>query len=992
MHADFDRELAAYFTDVEHLRQWFAQWLTAKELPRRLLIIYGVGGVGKSSLLRMFRLRCKSTHVPVALSSGDEERSTVDILARWAQELDANGVRLAAFTKTFNHYRRLQAHVEQEVSQVTERLALGAAKTMAETAASGVLSLGSVLGELGGMGAEALVEWLFSRGFKKPDVDLLLNPDEKLTADFLADVTKAAAKRRMVLMLDTLEQLTGLESWLQQVAHGLPPSVLMVMAGRSLPDWGRAWPTWMAQAHVEELKPMSEDDTRELVRRYYAVSQGGGEPPAEQVKAIIRFARGLPMVVTAAVELWVAYGMEDFRAVKPRVVADLVDWLLEGVPEQLVPALEAAAVLRWFNRSILRYVMEREDVRDMYKELRRFPFVRSRVEGLALHDAVREIIDENLRLHDPEHYRELHERAAEYFEARLQRATGEEAERLRSELLYHRIRADEETGILLFQDMAEELAHFGMVNRLRALLNDVNTYPLKRRNGKLWREYYSARVSHLEGRLENAKERYSKLLALEIKDPKLLAYTLIDYADVLRKFRKDVSAIQLLEKAFPLIPVDEKVVWGYHALAGAYRRTNKPADAWRVMEKIRDYCAQVGDQYGLLIALDKLEAFYASDENNLHEANRIRRQRFEVFSTLKSPSSYMEMLIRGNVGFARAMLSGRYHEVERDLKLALEIARNLEVTNIINIARDLGVVVSLQERYAEGEKYFGQSISVSNKYGAYLSRTEESIVVGFEGFAWMRRGLIEKALQRLTESLEEKKKAQDALGLPELYMWLGESIEVGVRLGKLSYDQLSVSDAYYRACISSARYIQSRRYFECGALVGLVRLKQTQGDYGTIVPTQADAEQTAQQYEYNDHLAALRLTQGNIVWDGHVPKWGNGFDAAFHYYQQALIYALRYNRFLLDEVLSGRPQGTPFRPIIPECLKRGPEGRRMLTALLYWWQTGRNDTGMPRSDTISPIPEGTSLLEAERIAREREPGDGLPQKSVAEQIETALRD
>ena len=47
-------------------------------------------------------------------------------------------------------------------------------------------------------------------------------------------------------------------------------------------------------------------------------------------------------------------------------------------------------------------------------------------------------------------------------------------------------------------------------------------------------------------------------------------------------------------------------------------------------------------------------------------------------------------------------------------------------------------------------------------------------------------------------------------------------------------------------------------------------------------------------------------------------------------------------------------------------------------------------SGAPRPDTISPIPEGITLLKAERIAREREPGDGSPQKSVVEQIEAAL--
>ncbi len=115
-----------------------------------------------------------------------------------------------------------------------------------------------------------------------------------------------------------------------------------------------------------------------------------------------------------------------------------------------------------------------------------------------------------------------------------------------------------------------------------------------------------------------------------------------------------------------------------------------------------------------------------------------------------------------------------------------------------------------------------------------------------------------------------------------------------------------------------------------------------------------------------------------------------GFDIALRYYRHALIYALRYNRFLLDEVLSGHPQGTPLRPIISECLKHGEEGWRMLIALRDWWQSGTNDIGTPCPNTISPIPEGIALLEAEHIPRQREPGDGSLQRSVVEQIENAV--
>jgi hypothetical protein len=181
-----------------------------------------------------------------------------------------------------------------------------------------------------------------------------------------------------------------------------------------------------------------------------------------------------------------------------------------------------------------------------------------------------------------------------------------------------------------------------------------------------------------------------------------------------------------------------------------------------------------------------------------------------------------------------------------------------------------------------------------------------------------------------------------------------------------------------------------RHYVTTKALVGTSRIKWYLNAFDEIPAIASEAEQLAQQYEYNDHLASLRLTQGHIVWDGHLDDWGAGFDAALAQYQQALTYALRYNRFLLDEVLWGGGVCTPLRPIIPHCLERGEEGLQMLTVLRDWWQTGNNDTGTPRPDTISPIPEGIPLLEAERIAREREPGDGSPQTNVVDKIEATL--
>src|SRR3989304_2388142 len=114
---DQDKELAEFFTDVEPLRDAFKSLVAAPMLTKRLFVIHGVGGVGKSSLLRMFRLHCKAVKVPIALASGDEAKSAFDILARWTDDLKADDVAFSAFGKTFAHYREIQAKVDAQAKK-----------------------------------------------------------------------------------------------------------------------------------------------------------------------------------------------------------------------------------------------------------------------------------------------------------------------------------------------------------------------------------------------------------------------------------------------------------------------------------------------------------------------------------------------------------------------------------------------------------------------------------------------------------------------------------------------------------------------------------------------------------------------------------------------------------------------------------------------------------------------------------------------------------
>jgi len=968
--------LEAYFTDVEHLRDFFRQTIAAPELPKRLLVIHGVGGVGKSSLLRMFRLYCKGAQIPVGLVSGDEAKSVVDILADWSADLKAAGVTLKTLTKTLAHYRTIQAKVSKQTQETVRKVAT---KTV-EAAASVIPGIGPLAGALGGAGAEALVDWL--RGFlPQADVDLLLDPTGKLTSDLLADMARAAAKQRLVLMVDTFEQLTALDDWVRELAQQLHPNVLLVITGRAVPNWSRQWPGWLAQARIEELTPMTEEAMRELAHRYYATMYGG-EPDAQQVAAIIRFARGLPMVVTSAVRLWIQYGIEDFQAVKPQVVADLVDRLMEGVPQEMRPLLEAAATVRWFNKEILRALTAEQDVTPIYDELRRFPFVRPRAEGLALHDTVREMIDENLKVHDPERHRELHEKAAVCFEARLEKVTGQDKEHLRMERLYHRICSDEKTGGKLFQEMAEELTRTNFVNQLRVLLNDVNSYPLQLESSQLWREYYNASLLSLEGRHFDAERAFEAIGGNEHAEPKLRAYALHDLGQILAKFGRlgqsgVEKATRALEQSLSIAPTDDYLITGLRILAHICAFQGQWSKGEMHLDAAKRYFEERQNYHGLAsiyLAMRDIFAFQGDFKAflALHEL---------ISDVLSKLPQYLHLKASlGHWAWAWA-LAGRYAEAEHLAREGVNAAQHLEDVGASLAPRhDLGWVLGKQGRFDEATAYLSDAINIVQRLGEHFLGWHSGAMC-FLGMVLTHQGRCNEAREYLTRSLAINLESQDH----------HRTLEVSPLIGVLYETQKEWATAltHYQRCME-LKWV-GRHYQESSALAGICRSKHHLKRFEDIPPLLAEAEQLAQQYEYNDHLASLRLTQGHIAWEGHIPEWGSGFDAALHYYQHALIHALRFNRFMLDEVLWGGDICTPLRPIIPHCLERGTEGRTMLTALRDWWQTGNNDIGTPRPDTISPIPEDIPLLEAERLARQREPGDGSLQKPVLEQIEATLK-
>jgi tetratricopeptide (TPR) repeat protein len=489
-------------------------------------------------------------------------------------------------------------------------------------------------------------------------------------------------------------------------------------------------------------------------------------------------------------------------------------------------------------------------VRDVYNELRRFPFVRTRAEGLRLHDAVREIMDENLHVQDSERHCELHERAAAYFEKRLEKTTGEEAERLGLERLYHRVRADEEAGIRLFQEMAEELVRYRLVNRSHALLNDVNTYPLERENSRLWREYYNARLAHLVELIDEAEEKFQAIIENQYVDPKLKAYALCDYGAIARRIERQSAekAVHILEQIPALgVAVDSKLVFYLLELSGTYGRQGRWDDSLSCLTKARDYFAQTGDYYGLAYAYNRTKYHYLN-QGIWKEGFEMQRRGLETLSKVSEQSFLRAELLSGLSG--GWVWAGLLREAEGNLKEAVMISDKLNTTSLYSF-RDLGLVLGLQGKLSEATNYFQRSISIARSHNDFVSI---AFAKGFQGFVALKWSELAVAEHYLDESIAAFRKWPDKSEMPLLLNWWG-------MLNEAKHNYQFAQDGF-EECIGLKKI--GRIYWYAGALTGLVRVKHAQGDYAAIAPLLAEAEQLAQQYEYNDHLASLRLTHAML--------------------------------------------------------------------------------------------------------------------------------
>ncbi|MEM8560053.1 MAG: tetratricopeptide repeat protein [Bacteroidota bacterium] len=469
-----------------------------------VLMFYGVGGIGKSALIRELRRRLREERpasLPPAVHArvdftDPESRLPTTALVRARSDLHRQGVPFLSFDIAFAHYWSL-AYPHLPLSKSELRF-LEEGEMLADLvdAAAEIPGLGLVskIPRALGKTRKVFQTYWHKRGQEELRRIAALDDADKVV-DWLyvfwaADVKAWLAEepgRRAVLLLDTLEALgasdgggvrgTAPDDWVREWAGHLD-GVLVTIAGRQKLRWRDRDASWGAMIDQHLVGSLAPEDAGDFLR-----AAGVVEPDVRAT--IIAQSEGVPLYLDLAVDTYEAIRRAEGRPPRLDEFDANLDQLLRRFLHYLTDEQEAAlyklSVCSTFDLVRYRDLMQTfgtgyPATADGLKRLRAFSFVEEPEPGrYALHDLVRKALehaddfDERRRVHE-----HLLAQATTILDAIDVRAVTEEDERaLREAFEHQQVLLEPRVFINWYSGAEDPLYHAARWSVLQPLREDI---------------------------------------------------------------------------------------------------------------------------------------------------------------------------------------------------------------------------------------------------------------------------------------------------------------------------------------------------------------------------------------------------------------------------------------------------------------------------------------------------------------------------------------
>jgi energy-coupling factor transporter ATP-binding protein EcfA2 len=239
-----------------------------------------------------------------------------------------------------------------------------------------------------------------------------LSVDSMSFKDSIQILRKYAESHRIVIAVDTYEQMGDLDRWFRELfVRQLPQQILIIISGRFplAGEWTHS-PAWRELIHQIPLSEFTLDQTSSFLKSCSIQDKNA-------IQDLWQFTKGHPLTLTLAITTFEkgVLRLSDTEE-RSKLFQKLLEIWLKEVPDQILyDLIEAGGILRHFDQFILADVLQKDIPALVFNQLISLSFVKRKEQGWALHDLVRDAIRFNLKQHNHKQYRWLSQQCASHY-------------------------------------------------------------------------------------------------------------------------------------------------------------------------------------------------------------------------------------------------------------------------------------------------------------------------------------------------------------------------------------------------------------------------------------------------------------------------------------------------------------------------------------------------------------------------------------------------
>ena len=428
-----------------------------------ILSISGIGGIGKSTLLRKYIEICKEENIPYAIADGRDERvkagivngkvvcNLPEVLRIWRSQLDAEkkSKLFQEFDKIIDRFTGImqkywaRENSNMQGADVIEDFTANTTGGLIGATIAGIpgVILGAAIGSATGKIVNAIGRTsphLLKAGLTKDEVDFCLSIEDNLAQSFVMGLNKLIENHgRVVILIDTFEMISSFQEWILKCLFDtdISANICFAIAGREGLDQNR-WRDWKHLIKEIELHALPFGAVSEFLAKHEIYDRN-------LLTKVQRVSNGIPWAMALLTEnLAIMDGDWELiieKGLPYEIARQMVERFLDQIEDERERiVVEACAVPLSFDADVIKTMIgDQFPEVAVWKKIMQYSFFGTLPSGrIFMLDPIREFIFNRLKVERPLTLHGWNQHAHEYYR-QIIRSSEKKLKDYIWEFLYH---------------------------------------------------------------------------------------------------------------------------------------------------------------------------------------------------------------------------------------------------------------------------------------------------------------------------------------------------------------------------------------------------------------------------------------------------------------------------------------------------------------------------------------------------------------------------